>query len=577
MDAAGQITMDELRPPSEQRSRGKYRVLAQLGEGGMATVYLAVAHGPSGFNKLVVLKALKRDVADDPAFRTMFLREAQLAARLNHPGVVQTYEVIETAGAPVIVMEYLDGQTLAKIRRRAQRDLGLGSHLRIIGDATGALHYAHELTDFDGTAVGLVHRDMTPHNVFVTFDGQVKLLDFGIAKLTSSNDTQMGIIKGKLRYMPPEQIAGDPVDRRADIYAAGVMLWEAATGEPMWKGCSDVAVMKHVLAGEIPRPRSTHPQTPEQLEAICMKALAPARADRYSTAAELEADIDAFLDELGSRANGRAIGKFTSALFADARAETKALIEAQLSKVALLPAAELAMLPSDDLESLSLQTYGEHAAEEQKAPLRSSVVTAMSVAGDAPRPRWAPHQRRRIALVAGALGLLAIPIMALALRSGSTTTRSLAGSGPVLAASVVPSGAPATVLRENRMSIRISGSPPEAKLFLDGDPLSGNPYVTTMLADGSGHSVTVAAPGYESRVTGFIAERDSELVVDLERTKPVAAVGEGPARPAPSPPPNAPAFSAGAPANLPATKVVRCDPPFVIDSSGIKRFKVECL
>ncbi|MDP9034608.1 MAG: serine/threonine protein kinase [Myxococcota bacterium] len=565
----GHPTVNEIRLPKEQGTRGKYRVLAQLGEGGMATVYLAVARGPRGFNKLVVLKALKRDVADDPAFRTMFLREAQLAGRLNHPGVVQTYDVIETAGTPVIVMEYLDGQTLAKIKRRAQRDLTLDNHLRIIGDATGALHYAHELTDFDGTTVGLVHRDMTPHNVFVTFEGQVKLLDFGIAKLTASNvDTQVGIIKGKLRYMPPEQIAGDPVDRRADIYAVGVMLWEAATGGPMWKGCSDVMVMKHLLAGEIPRPRSTNPQTPEQLEAICMKALAPARDDRYSTAAELEADIDAFLDELGSRANGRAIGKFTSALFADVRAETKALIETQLSKVALLPAAELAMLPSEDLVSLSLQAYGQLPAEQERAPLRSSLVTALSVAGDAPRPRWMPGQRRRIALATAALGLLAVAILGLSLRSGSKTARSEAGPRPALAANVTPSGAAPAVLRESRMSMRISASPRDAKLRLDGEPLSGNPYVTTMPADGSRHTVTVAAPGYEPRTTAFTAERDSELVVDLERTK--AIVADEP-KASSGPPPGLPAVSP------PAARPVRCDPPFWIDSSGIKRFKVECL
>src|SRR5262249_23917839 len=131
------------------------------------------------------------------------------------------------------------------------------AHLRVLSDAMAGLHYAHELADFDGTPLGVVHRDMTPHNVFVTYDGQVKILDFGIAKLsTSLVETQFGVIKGKVRYMSPEQITGQPIDRRADIFAMGVMLWEAATGKRMWRGQTDAAIMRHVINGEIPTPTS---------------------------------------------------------------------------------------------------------------------------------------------------------------------------------------------------------------------------------------------------------------------------------------------------------------------------------
>jgi len=147
-------------------------------------VYLAVARGPSGFNKLVVLKALKKNLANDPEFRNMFLNEARLAARLNHPNIVQTNEVAEDEGVPVIVMEYLEGQPLSNLLIRGRNGpLSLAAHLRIITDSLAGLHYAHEVNDFDGTPLGVVHRDMTPHNVFVTFEGQVKVLDFGIAKL----------------------------------------------------------------------------------------------------------------------------------------------------------------------------------------------------------------------------------------------------------------------------------------------------------------------------------------------------------------------------------------------------------
>src|SRR5260370_1330933 len=188
------------------RDAGKYKLLAELGRGGMANVYLAVARGPSGFNKLVVLKSLRSDLAGDPELLSMFWEEARLAARLNHPHVVQTYEVGEYAGRPVIVMEYLEGQTLANVLQRAKGQMSLALHLRVIIDSLEGLHHAHELTDFAGKALGLVHRDMSPQNVFITFDGQVKVLDFGIAKVVNSQaQTSTGVLKGKVKYMAREQ------------------------------------------------------------------------------------------------------------------------------------------------------------------------------------------------------------------------------------------------------------------------------------------------------------------------------------------------------------------------------------
>jgi len=322
--------------------QGKYRILSQLGEGGSATVYLAVARGPSGFSKLVVLKTLKRSVSDETELHKMFLTEARVAARLNHPNIVQTNEIVEDRGLPIIVMEYLEGQPLAKLLIQARGTLPLATHLRIIADSLNGLHHAHELTDFDGTALGLVHRDMTPQNVFVTYDGHTKVLDFGIAKLVGANkhETETGVIKGKLRYMPPEQITGEGIDRRADIYAVGVMLWEAAAGEPIWKGLTDAQVMHHVLNGKAPSPRTVRPDVPERIEQICLKALSPDPEDRHSTAAELEAELESALDEIGSRVTARSIGKTVSDLFSAERKQTKALVEAQLSKVASLSSEE---------------------------------------------------------------------------------------------------------------------------------------------------------------------------------------------------------------------------------------------
>src|SRR6185503_4721689 len=225
-------------------------------------------------------------------------------------------------GLPVIVMEYLEGQSLSSVisRSRGVNRLPLEMHLRIISDVLSGLHYSHELRDFDGTSLNVVHRDMSPHNVFVTFDGQVKLLDFGIAKLSGSHvETATGVIKGKIRYMSPEQITGENVDRRADIFAVGVMLWEAAANARMWAGMGEATIMNQLLNAELPSPKSTNPEVDDDLERIVMRAMAPNAADRYASAALLQAELDEYLSRFGTQVRPRDIGKAVSDLFANER------------------------------------------------------------------------------------------------------------------------------------------------------------------------------------------------------------------------------------------------------------------
>lgn len=183
--------------PDDPNVIGKYHLLATLGRGGMAEVFLAVIQGPAGFSKLVVLKELRPELSSEPEFLSMFLDEARLAARLQHPNVVQTNEVGHEGSRHFIAMEYLDGQPLSRVLSRMRGQLPLPLHLRVLSETLAALHYAHELRDFDGTPLAVVHRDVTPHNVFVTYDGEVKLVDFGIAKATdSSTETRTGVLKG---------------------------------------------------------------------------------------------------------------------------------------------------------------------------------------------------------------------------------------------------------------------------------------------------------------------------------------------------------------------------------------------
>ncbi|HOU93525.1 MAG TPA: serine/threonine-protein kinase, partial [Polyangiaceae bacterium] len=247
------MTEDSLPPPAT--SERQYRILIELGRGGTSDVYLAVVDGSGGFNKLVVLKALKPEIARDRAARRLFLSEARLSARLNHPNIVQVNEVIEQSGIPIIVMEYLEGRSLAEILERGRERLPLGLHLRVLSDALRGLHYSHDLCDYDGTPLRVVHRDMSPHNVLVTFEGQVKILDFGLAKVAGTADSQSGVLRGRLHYMAPDQLSEDrALDRRADVYAVGVMLWEAAAGQRLWNDVSEPVVMRRVLEGRLPRP-----------------------------------------------------------------------------------------------------------------------------------------------------------------------------------------------------------------------------------------------------------------------------------------------------------------------------------
>jgi len=316
---------------------GKYRIVMPLGQGGTADVYLAVADGPSGFTKLVVVKVLRKSLASDADFRLMFVSEARLAARLHHPNIVQTNEVIEVDGASVLVMEYLDGQPLSQvIVRGKQGGFTLAMQLRVLVDALAGLHAAHELADFDGTPLGVVHRDVSPHNLFVTLEGHAKVLDFGIAKLERSLvETEVGTVKGKLRYMAPEQIASDKLDRRADIYAAGVILWEALTGERMWKVSQEGEIRARVLAGDLPMSETVRPDVPPALARICRRALARAPGDRHATARQLADELDAAMTELGLAASHREIGATVAQLFADVRAETKRTIEAKLGRASM--------------------------------------------------------------------------------------------------------------------------------------------------------------------------------------------------------------------------------------------------
>lgn len=311
----------------------KFQVLMELGSGGMGRADLAMSQGPQGFVKLVVLKSLKPELAGDDATYKMFLEEARISARLTHANLVQTYQVIERDRLPTMVLEYVEGQPLTSVAKALVREHRLDIFLTIITHVLAGLHAAHEMTDFDGTPLNLVHRDATPHNVMVQYDGRVKVLDFGIAKTTRSKvKTQIGIVKGKLRYMAPEQLVGDDLDRRADVFSVGIMFWEAITGTAFWQGASDSEIMRRLLSDDVWTPSKVE-DVPEELTAIARRALAHQREDRYATAGEFHADLTDYLTRSGTLRSAEQIGNFVLTEFAKEREETNRIIESHIKAI----------------------------------------------------------------------------------------------------------------------------------------------------------------------------------------------------------------------------------------------------
>jgi len=316
---------------------GKYQLFASLGRGGMADVFLSVARGQMGFNKLAVIKRLRQALAEEPAFRNMFLDEARLAARLSHPNIVHTYEVGEQNGVYFIAMEYLEGQSLNKVLKEAlRRKEGIEPEVgaRIIADALGGLAYAHGLADYDGRPLGIIHRDVSPHNIFVTYDGHTKLVDFGIAKAAlSSTETEVGVLKGKVAYMSPEQAMGGRIDQRADLFAMGIVLWELLARQRLMTGESAANTLHKLMNEQIPRVSSVVPGIDPELEAICGKALEKDPQYRWQSAAEMRDALEAWLRSNPLQARQEEVSRKMLHLFGTVREEVQRQVQRHMASI----------------------------------------------------------------------------------------------------------------------------------------------------------------------------------------------------------------------------------------------------
>jgi serine/threonine-protein kinase len=275
---------------------GRYSLHAELAAGGMATVYLARLNGPVGFGRTVAIKRLHPHLARDPEFVAMFLDEARLAARVQHPNVVPTLDVVSTDTELFIVLEYVRGESLGALNRAARKAgqrIPVPVVCSIAIDALKGLHAAHEAVDEKGRALHIVHRDISPQNILVGADGVARVLDFGVAKAaTRLQTTREGQLKGKIPYMAPEQLNGE-VTQRTDTYAAGVVLWEALSGTRLFTGETEAQVLNNVLTKEVPAPSTINPEVTPELDRIALKAIARKPEDRFGSARELAEAIDA--------------------------------------------------------------------------------------------------------------------------------------------------------------------------------------------------------------------------------------------------------------------------------------------
>jgi serine/threonine protein kinase len=382
---------------------GKYAPVGRLGSGGMADIFLVVARGPERVERLAVLKRLRHP--ERPDLVAMFLDEARLAVRLTHPNIVHTYEVhaSETGKADddqFMTMEYLEGQPLSEVLQ-ALTDRGQGLSeacvASIAAQALKGLHYAHEFCDFDGTSLGVVHRDVSPHNIFVTYSGEVKILDFGIAKAhLNSTRTETGILKGKLRYMSPEQAGEQDVDRRSDVFGFGIVLWEMLARRPLFTGDA-ITLLNQIATCAIPRLSSVRPEISPEIEAIVQKALRRDRDERYPTADAMRVDIQRALRGAGDDDSRAELARVMNELFASERDMVRSQVRIHLAK----PSGRESFSSQPSLEA-SLPTLVASTPEQSSSP---PLTTSRRERGARGRWRWLAAGGAALAIAGGVVGL----------------------------------------------------------------------------------------------------------------------------------------------------------------------------
>jgi eukaryotic-like serine/threonine-protein kinase len=478
----------------------RYELLCPIARGGMAEVWLARQTGKHGFEKMVAIKTILPKFADDEGFQSMFLDEANVASRIEHPNVARVFDVGEQDDITYLVMEYVEGDALSTLHREARsHGVGIphGVLLRLMAEVCGGLHAAHELRLPDGRHAGVVHRDVSPHNILVTTKGAAKLIDFGLAKALGrlSQETSAGIVKGKLRYMAPEQIVGPAVDRRADVWAVGASLYHLLSGEPPYEAEADADVLRALMSGRPPRPlgNAVHPA----VEAVVLRSLAWQADQRFVTAHDFQRALEQAAYHAGIGASSADVAYFLAEHLGDRAEQRQEAISRGLSAAAERTGIAGRERTSQDLALLSARPSGPDVRPRDPwtgtpVPAPPSSGTRGTVTKNIVEPEPAPRHGSRA--LAGALSLAAVVLAGLGLAFRPTH---LTSDVPVTPATAL---APRTVRAATAFPARGASAPPTIVPVPPpssaGPAAEGSPLIMTV----SVMDLPVAAPTARSRV-----------------------------------------------------------------------------
>jgi len=477
---------------------GRYRLLLELGQGGMARVFVAVSSGLAGFNKLVVLKVMRDELRESQGSLDMFLAEARLAARMNHPHIVQTLEVGEDSGRYFICMEYLEGQTLGRLLKKTiDSPLPLAARLELICQVLEALVYMHQFTDPDGTPLSLVHRDISPNNIFITFDGTAKVLDFGVAKATGvSHATEAGMFKGKLGYAAPEQILGNS-EQRSDVFAVGVLLWELLAYRRLSQDRTQQEIVQARMAGVDPELMKKALGVPVELLQICMRAAAKRVEDRYSSALEMRDTLRAYIRTNNLEFSSEQLRTVLGDLYANERSEIRRLVDQRMKQANA----------EDDHPSFGAQLIPVAPAVLAGlggATLTGNASTYVLPSASTNKPKW----------IAALVGVALLAGVAGRWLSGSeppaqgASSSAAAAQGP----NPEPRGAAAA---PKLVTVKIAASPPDSEILLDGAKLDTNPFTGQFAKDTALHRLELRCVGRVTEARMIRLDQDLDLLIAL--------------------------------------------------------------